>query len=30
LIYPLIAVGLFRSRDKAPVQPDSLDGAPAS
>ena len=30
LIYPLIAVGLFRSRDKAPVQPDSLDEAPAS
>jgi Kef-type K+ transport system membrane component KefB len=30
LIYPLIAVGLYRSRSKTPVQPDSLDEAPAS
>ena len=30
LIYPLIAVGLYKSRVKAPVQPDSLDEAPAS
>ena len=30
LIYPLIAVGLYRSRTKAAVQPDSLDEAPAS
>jgi Kef-type K+ transport system membrane component KefB len=30
LIYPLIAVGLHRSRDKAPVQPDTLDEASAS
>jgi Kef-type K+ transport system membrane component KefB len=30
LIYPLIAVGLYKSRTKAQVQPDSLDEAPAS
>ena len=30
LIYPLIAVGLFKSRVKTPVQPDRLDEAPAS
>jgi Kef-type K+ transport system membrane component KefB len=30
LIYPLIAVGLFKSRMKAQVQPDRLDEAPAS
>jgi Kef-type K+ transport system membrane component KefB len=30
LIYPLIAVGLYKSHVKAPVQPDSLDEAPAS
>src|ERR1700733_14390081 len=30
LIYPLIAVGLYKSRVKAPVQPDRLDEAPAS
>ena len=30
LIYPLIAVRLHRSRDKAPVQPDRLDEASAS
>jgi Kef-type K+ transport system membrane component KefB len=30
LIYPLIAVGLFKSRVKAQVQPDRLDEAPAS
>jgi Kef-type K+ transport system membrane component KefB len=30
LIYPLIAVGLFKSRTKAQVQPDRLDQAPAS
>jgi Kef-type K+ transport system membrane component KefB len=30
LIYPLIAVGLYKSRTKTPVQPDRLDGAPAS
>ncbi len=30
LIYPLIAVGLYRRRSKTPVQPDSLDEAPAS
>jgi hypothetical protein len=29
LIYPLIAVGLHRSDDDAPVQPDTLDEAPA-
>ena len=30
LIYPLIAVGLYKSRVKAQVQPDRLDEAPAS
>jgi Kef-type K+ transport system membrane component KefB len=30
LIFPLIAVRLHRSSDKAPVQPDRLDEAPAS
>ena len=30
LIYPLIAVGLYRSRTKGAIQPDSLDEAPAS
>jgi Kef-type K+ transport system membrane component KefB len=30
LIYPLIAVGLYKSRVKAQVQPDRLDQAPAS
>jgi len=30
LIYPLIAVGLYKSRTKAQVQPDRLDQAPAS
>ena len=30
LIFPLIAVGLYKSRVKAPVQPDRLDEAPAS
>jgi Kef-type K+ transport system membrane component KefB len=30
LIYPLIAVGLYRSRTKAAAQPDTLDQAPAS
>ena len=30
LIYPLIAVGLHRSGDKARVQPDRLDEAPAA
>jgi Kef-type K+ transport system membrane component KefB len=30
LIYPLIAVGLYKSRVKTPVQPDRLDEAPAS
>jgi Kef-type K+ transport system membrane component KefB len=30
LIYPLIAVGLYRRRTKGAVQPDSLDEAPAS
>jgi Kef-type K+ transport system membrane component KefB len=30
LIYPLIAVGLYKSRVKAQVQPDHLDQAPAS
>ena len=30
LIFPLVAVGLHRSGDKAPVQPDNLDEAPAS
>jgi Kef-type K+ transport system membrane component KefB len=30
LIYPLIAVGLYKSRGKAQVQPDRLDEAPAS
>ena len=30
LIYPLIAVGLYKSRTKAQVQPDRLDEAPAS
>ncbi len=30
LIYPLIAVGLYKSRVKARVQPDRLDEAPAS
>ena len=29
LIYPLIAVGLYRSRTKGAVQPDRLDEAPA-
>jgi Kef-type K+ transport system membrane component KefB len=29
LIYPLIAVGLYKSRTKAQVQPDRLDEAPA-
>jgi Kef-type K+ transport system membrane component KefB len=29
LIYPLIAVGLYRSRVKAAAQPDRLDEAPA-
>jgi len=30
LIYPLIAVGLYKNRVKAQVQPDRLDEAPAS
>ena len=30
LIYPLIAVGLYKGRVKAQVQPDRLDEAPAS
>ena len=30
LIYPLIAVGLYKSRTKAQAQPDRLDEAPAS
>ena len=30
LIYPVVAVGLYKSRVKAPVQPDRLDEAPAS
>jgi Kef-type K+ transport system membrane component KefB len=30
LIYPLIAVGLYKSRVKGQVQPDRLDEAPAS
>jgi len=30
LIYPLIAVGLYKSRVKARAQPDRLDQAPAS
>jgi len=30
LIYPLIAVGLYKNRVKVPVQPDRLDEAPAS
>jgi Kef-type K+ transport system membrane component KefB len=30
LIYPLIAVGLYRGRTKGPVQPDRLDETPAS
>ena len=30
LIYPLIAVGLYKSRVKAQIQPDRLDEAPAS
>ena len=30
LIYPLIAVGLYKSRVKAQAQPDRLDEAPAS
>jgi Kef-type K+ transport system membrane component KefB len=30
LIYPVIAVGLYKSRVKASVQPDRLDEAPAS
>jgi Kef-type K+ transport system membrane component KefB len=30
LIYPLIAVGLYKSRVKAQVRPDRLDQAPAS
>jgi Kef-type K+ transport system membrane component KefB len=30
LIYPLIAVGLYKSRVKAQVQPDRLDEAPAA
>jgi Kef-type K+ transport system membrane component KefB len=30
LVYPLIAVGLYKNRVKAQVQPDSLDEAPAS
>ena len=30
LIYPLIAVGLHRRSDDAPVQPDRLDKAPAA
>jgi Kef-type K+ transport system membrane component KefB len=30
LIYPLIAVGLFKSRMKAQAQPDRLDEAPAA
>jgi Kef-type K+ transport system membrane component KefB len=30
LIYPLIAVGLHRGSDEAPVQPDRLDKAPAA
>jgi Kef-type K+ transport system membrane component KefB len=30
LIYPLIAVGLYKSRVKAQVQPDRLDEAPTS
>ena len=30
LIYPLIAVGLYRSRTKGAPQPDNLDEAPAS
>jgi Kef-type K+ transport system membrane component KefB len=30
LIFPLIAVGLFKSRTKTPSRPDRLGGAPAS
>jgi Kef-type K+ transport system membrane component KefB len=30
LVYPLIAVGLYKSRVKAQVQPDRLDEAPAA
>jgi Kef-type K+ transport system membrane component KefB len=30
LIYPVVAVGLYKSRVKAPAQPDHLDEAPAS